>query len=448
MGFFSPSADVYTINTSVTGWFGVEYRVYFEDRTHETPYYEQEVTYEVPDGVTHVEVDIIAPDLPRRTSVITGVEYVTVAGEPKIVIRGQRLDRAVTVVLELADRNQYWFDSAFEDATATSVTVPWPEDVGLIMGVTDIYMVGPGGVTSNSVRLRPPGGLGFMSAYDEHGPFVAAFETDIPDDANRLAAKIFLGDAGDKTIQDTVTSVDGTRVYAAIQRGSASDPWGGVAVIDAMTRKQVDEDRETPGNNFIKLPGGADALAVAMSPRGDFLYVSEWGGTVDVLDIRPDSPDFHKVVQIIPVVTDRDLSEALAVSSDGRRLYVGIAEQTGPDGQIAVVNIDPADRPADPSADLSDATANPRYWHRVLGTFTTIHTPLQIVPTAHPDKLAVTCVFHPHKFYTLTVTNDRPDPNQFQVRLNNVATNLYFPDLHVGRAELRHQRPLVDCRHA
>ncbi|MHB8956711.1 MAG: putative Ig domain-containing protein [Pirellulaceae bacterium] len=434
MGFFSPSADVYTINTPRVNGFGITYRVYVEDRTDEIPYYEQEVTYEVPEGVTHVEVDITAPDLPRSAPVITGVEYVIVAGEPKIVVHGQRLDRAHTVAMELADRNRYWYDSAFEDVTATSVTVPWPEDAGLIMGVTDIYMVAPGGVTSNRVQIRPPGGLGFMSALDEHGPFVAAFETNIPDDANRLAAKIFLGDAGEKTIQDTVTSVDGTRVYAAIQRGAASDPWGGVAVIDAMTFKQVDEDWETLGDNFIKLPGGADALALAMSPRGDFLYVSEWGGTVHVLDIRPDSPDFHKVVQSIPVVTDRDLSQALAVSSDGRRLYVGIAEQTGPDGQLAVVNIDPADRPADPSADLTDATANPRYWHRVLGTFTTIHTPIQIVPTAHPDKLAVTCAFRPHKFYALTVTNDRPDPLQFQVQLNNVATNLYFPDLRLSRA--------------
>ncbi len=433
-GFFTPAADLYAIRMSQVGWMDIGFRRYLEDRTDEIPYYEQIVTYEIPEGATHLELTIDPPELPRRSPVITGVEYVIVEGEPKIVIRGERLDRAQQVALELADRNHTWFGSAFEDASATSLTVPWPEDAGLILGLTDIYVVAPGGVNSNHVQLGPTGGLGFMSAYDDVGPFVAAFEADIPDDANRMAAKIYLGDAGWKTIYNTVTSVDSTRVYAAVQRGSTSDPWGGVAVIDATTLKQVDEDPGTLGNNFIKLPGAADALAVAMSPRGDFLYVAEWGGAVHVLDVQPDSPNFHQVVQTIQVVTDRNFSGALAVSSDGRRLYVGIAERIGGDGQLAVVNIDPTDKPADAAADLSSASDNPRYWHRVLGTFRTIHTPIQIVATTHPDKLAVTCAFSPHRIYALTVTDDRPDPSHFRVQLSQVRTNLLFPNS-AGRAD-------------
>jgi hypothetical protein len=114
-------------------------------------------------------------------------------------------------------------------------------------------------------------------------------------------------------------------------------------------------------------------------------------------------------------------------------LYVGIAEQIGGDGQIVVVNVDPADQPPTPTADLSSEAENPRFWHRVLGSYKTVHAPMQIVPTAFPDKLAVTCAYRPHRFYALKVVDDRPNPQHFSVQLRDVMTNLYFPDIHVGR---------------
>ncbi len=67
----------------------------------------------------------------------------------------------------MGDRQWVMFAAGFVERTEEHLTFILPEESGLILGLTDIYVVDGAGRESNRVRIEPPGGLGFMAAEDE-----------------------------------------------------------------------------------------------------------------------------------------------------------------------------------------------------------------------------------------------------------------------------------------
>ncbi len=147
---------------------------------------------EVPEGVSHVEVPIDVPDPPRSAPVITQVEYHLIEDVPHVLVRGERVNEVEELVFTTINGSDTWVETEFAGVTDTSLAVPWPQESGMILGLIQIHVAGRRGRTSNVAQLRPPGNLAFLSAYDDAGPFVAALEADIPADANRVVAKVYL----------------------------------------------------------------------------------------------------------------------------------------------------------------------------------------------------------------------------------------------------------------
>ncbi len=180
-----------------------------------------------------------------------------------------------------------------------------------------------------------------------------------------MVARIYLGDAVWKTVWNTATTFDNTRVYAAVSDVQIDRP-GGVAVIDAIRLEQFDVDPVQLGDNFIPLPDPTGAQHIVLSPRNDFLYAVDEGRAIYVIDVRPDSPGFHNVIHTIDLPDGRQFMDGMAISSDGHRLYVSTVGGQPARGSIVVINVDPADQPPDPNANLTSESENPRFWHQLI----------------------------------------------------------------------------------
>ena len=428
-GFGFRASPIMRMATNLLGRIGTYFFSYETADTSQTPYVIQEVMVEIPDGVTHVTTTVEIPDPPTNMPVIRQAEYARVGGEELITIRGERLDRLDRVELTMGDRIWAMFPNGFVGHASDFVTLVLPEDSGLILGLTRITAIAGRNRKSNSVWIESPGGLGFMAAQDNASDYVGVFEIDLPQNANRMAGRIYLGDAISKHIRNTVTTNDNTRVYAAVKRWGPTDPPGGVAVVDAIRLKQYDMDPDADGENFIPLPNEDGASRIVLSPRNDFLYAVDEGRAVYVIDVRPDSPTFHQVVNTIDLPAGTYFMDGLAINADGRRLFVSARQGQVSRGSIIVINIDPADRPSDPSVDLEDESENPRYWHRVIKSITTGYLfPGKIVATSQADKLAFTYRNRDFAFGTLKITNDTPHPDAFIASIQDVNTRLRHRD--------------------
>jgi hypothetical protein len=151
---------------------------------------------------------------------------------------------------------------------------------------------------------------------------------------------------------------------------------------------------------------------MAIDPRDRFIYAAG-GNLLFVVDIRPGSPDYHKLRTITLAGPVHDL-RGLAVSADGRRLYVAAPETTlygdngwyrtnfadRKGGRILVVNVDLADRPA-------AGAPNARKYLEEIKAIDVGYEPYDIVATGDPHKLAFSTFLDADRgFNTLTVTDD------------------------------------------
>jgi len=330
-----------------------------------------------------------------------------------------------------------------------SIKVKVPKEV--ILGLSEIYIERPApknvsigtnftlsSVKSNSVRIYgSDSDLVFAGLYNGQVVAIEPPSSEQISDYNitvgghvRELIDVKANDMAVPAIQTAVTS-DRTRVYALVP--------GGVAVLDAMTLRQVDVNHLTPEMDIIKSPGGASSITV--DPFNDLLYLAGSYKRIYVIDISPDSETFHKHVDTIvlkkeserdpktPYTSEAWILHGMAVNADGRRLYVTEPrtmvysgtkpwiDQSKPDetGRIVVVNIDPADKP-------KIAGSNPNQWREEIASFQAGMEPYKIVATDDPDKmLAISHVrgvtgidgdlntLEAMGLWALEVTNDAPE---------------------------------------
>jgi len=330
-----------------------------------------------------------------------------------------------------------------------SIKVKVPKEV--ILGLSEIYIERPApknvsigtnftlsSVKSNSVRIYgSDSDLVFAGLYNGQVVAIEPPSSEQISDYNitvgghvRELIDVKANDMAVPAIQTAVTS-DRTRVYALVP--------GGVAVLDAMTLRQVDVNHLTPEMDIIKSPDGASSITV--DPFNDVLHLAGSYKRIYVIDISPDSETFHKHVDTIvlkkeserdpktPYTSEAWILHGMAVNADGRRLYVTEPrtmvysgtkpwiDQSKPDetGRIVVVNIDPADKP-------KIAGSNPNQWREEIASFQAGMEPYKIVATDDPDKmLAISHVrgvtgidgdlntLEAMGLWALEVTNDAPE---------------------------------------
>ena len=228
----------------------------------------------------------------------------------------------------------------------------------------------------------------------------------------------------DRPRELTVTS-DGNRAYVVMDRS------GRVAVVDPMTRQQIDTQPNTAGINPINLPSGSEPRSIVIDPRDRYAYIADGkigSNSIYILDINPFSPTYHQITQTIPVGTAPSGLRQIALSSDGKKLFV-----TAPNGlnsKIYAVNIDPKDRPSDPSQ-------NPKKWNQLIGTIAADEGVEGIASTVDPLKMTFTnSSKDSNGFGVLDITNNDPVSFAATTRYANLglgSANDYF-DVNEGVA--------------
>jgi DNA/RNA endonuclease G (NUC1) len=170
-----------------------------------------------------------------------------------------------------------------------------------------------------------------------------------------LVGKIPVGTDGWDRPESLAVTSDNSRVYVPLRSS------GGVAVVDPMMLRQVDNLPETPDvSEPIGLPDGARPQSIVIGSMERYAYIADGSRPeVFVLDIDPFSETYHQVVETIELSSGSVGLYRMAIACDGRRLFV-----TAADDNIYVVNIDPADQP-------TDSESNPRKWHEKIGTVAT-----------------------------------------------------------------------------
>jgi DNA/RNA endonuclease G (NUC1) len=212
----------------------------------------------------------------------------------------------------------------------------------------------------------------------------------------------------------TVTS-DGSRVYVPLEAS------GRVALVDPITRQQVDTKPDLAGINPIDLPSGASPRSIVLDSRDQYAYIADGktgGNSIYVLDINPFSSKYHQVTQTITVGAAPSGLRQMAISSDGKKLFV-----TAPNGinsLIYVVNIDPKDRPSDP-------TQNPKKWNQLIGNITADEGVEGLAATVDPLKMTFTNSGKDSKgFGVLDITNNNPVSFAATTRYTNLGLGSTF----------------------
>src|SRR5262249_23009211 len=182
------------------------------------------------------------------------------------------------------------------------------------------------------------------------------------------------------------------------------------AAITHVDPKPLDADGDHDGDNTAseqddESPPDPQPFWVVADPRGQYLYVSDYAAAVVyVVDINPFDASYHRVVQRIHL-PDAPLDAAghevglreIALSSDGRRLFVTAPDRTYPGGDRL---LDPQNgaRQSDSKIYVIDTDpAETRYFLKVLGTVdkrAPLNQPWQetygIAATSRPDLMIFT----------------------------------------------------------
>ncbi len=273
------------------------------------------------------------------------------------------------------------------------------------------------GYDSNNIRINQ--GAEYIFAAQRGADRLAVLDGTDPESvveasnsSKLLLASIPLGtpERIDRPRSSAVTS-DGTRVYVVLEST------GRVALVDPIVLQQVDTQPDIPDINPINLPAGAVPWSIAIGSQNEYAYIADSArGNIYILDINPFSETYHQVVQTIAVNPASSGLRKMAISSDGRKLFV-----TAANGYIYVINIDGQDRPTAPNQ-------NERKWHEQIGAVLTNNGADGVAATADPLKLTFTNGQQNSDakgFGVVEVTNDDP--------LNFAASARYI-DLSLGNA--------------
>ena len=233
-------------------------------------------------------------------------------------------------------------------------------------------------------------------------------------DLSIASVSVGTDDILDRPRELTVTG-DGSRAYVAMDRS------GRIALVDPMTRQQVDTQPNTAGINPINLPSGAEPRSIVIDPRDQYAYIADGkigSNSIYVLDINPFSSTYHQVTETIPVGTAPNGLRQIAISSDGKKLFV--TAPNGSNSKIYAVNIDPKDRPSDPSQ-------NPKKWNQLIGSITADEGVEGIASTVNPLAMTFTnSGKDSNGFGVLDITNNDPVSFAATTRYTNLGLGSTF----------------------
>ncbi len=323
----------------------------------------------------------------------------------------------VPVLTELSERLP---DNEFKVA----VKVP----NGIVLGMTDISLIrrqnkvvrriGPVPIKeevkfeSNKVELEATGEyiLGvqrlsdFVSVIDGRDPNTLP---NISSSADLLLARIPIGDRDvrDRPRDIAVTS-DGSRAYATLENT------GKLALIDTMVLQQIDINPQTEDViDPIDLGTDASPSSIVIDSRDRYAYISDSRiGVIYVVDVDATSGKYHQVVEKIQVEPAPKGLREMAISSDGRRLFVAAPSTRSTRGldideksQIIVINIDPKDRPLNESR-------NEKKWHKQIAQVEAGRRVEGMSTTPDPKKIVFTNRQDDDNGYgILEIIEDEPD---------------------------------------
>ena len=337
----------------------------------------------------------------------------------------------VPVLTELSERLP---DNEFK------VAVKVPDDI--VLGMTDISLIrrqnkvvrriGPKEFKeevkfeSNEIDLVATGEyiLGvqrlsdFVSVIDGRDPNTLP---NISSSADLLLARIPIGteDVRDRPRDIAVTS-DGSRAYATLENT------GKLALIDTMVLQQIDINPQTEDViDPIDLGTDASPSSIVIDSRDRYAYISDSRiGVIYIVDVDTTSSEYHQVVEKIQVEPAPKGLREMAISSDGRRLFVAAPSTRSSRGldiyeksQIIVINIDPKDRPLNESR-------NEKKWHKQIATVEAGRRVEGMSTTPDPKKIVFTNRQDDKKGYgILEIIEDEPD---------NFVADTRYADLRLG----------------
>ncbi|NJL77654.1 MAG: tandem-95 repeat protein, partial [Richelia sp. SM2_1_7] len=260
----------------------------------------------------------------------------------------------------------------------------------------------------------------FVGVIDGRDPN-ALFDTqNILSSADLLLARIPIGtdDVRDRPRDIAVTN-DGSRAYATLENT------GRIALIDTMVLQQVDINPQTEDVvDLINLGTDASPRSIVIDSRDQYAYVADSRiGVIYVVDVDSNSDKYHQVIEKIQVKPAPYGLREMAISSDGRRLFVTAPSTVSSytidlqKSQIIVINIDPFDRPLNESR-------NDFNWHKQIGTVEAGRRVEGISTTPNPHKIIFTSRQDDKKgFGILEIINDESD---------NFVADTKYVDLRLG----------------
>ncbi len=411
----------------------------------QTSLFEINVPPESPTITAYPQLPPIAPDAGPGTPSVTLVQppvidgdgnvKVTIFGlnfyDPGASVGGDIRDSRIAV--RLGSHVEYIDGADYVDAQPTlggagSITFTLPSSI--LAGKAELsverlkYSTGssnPGWISSQTFTLVNKGGYGFVGVQGSSTGAVEVIDTSRPDESGvveRVIKRIEIGDLG--SVWDTLSTPDLSTVFFATDRG--------VLVIDGLTLQQFDADPNRPGDNLIDIGGDRRVTALALDPKGHYLYAA---GTkyVYVIDIRPGSETYFEVVDKMDglQVNANGRINGLAVTADGKFLFATAPDTTlfGPgsfttghnkDGFVVVFNVNEDDRP--------DSTqVNTRKYHQRIALLPGGLEPWDIKATSEADKLIFTSRLDlQHGLRTITIRN--PDPLNFKADVKEISLKL------------------------
>ncbi|MBE9212302.1 hypothetical protein IQ247_06200 [Plectonema cf. radiosum LEGE 06105] len=159
----------------------------------------------------------------------------------------------------------------------------------------------------------------FVGVIDGRDPNALFDNQNIRSSADLLLARIPVGkdDVRDRPRDIAITN-DGSRAYITLENT------GRIALIDPMVLQQVDINPQTEDVvDLINLGADASPRSIVIDSRDQYAYIADSRiGVIYVVDVDSNSDKYHQVVEKIQVKPAPYGLREMAISSDGRRLFV------------------------------------------------------------------------------------------------------------------------------